>query len=273
MEEIIYELFTALTLYDVLIRLAFGIIIGFFLGLTGVGGGVLIIPILQIVFHLNPVMAVGTASIISALVKVNASISHILAKNISWREVGYVLLGAIPMTVLVAHTIVSLTNQAEYAVIINNIVQISIVIIIMFAFISMLYKLKKEFLGESAKAAVAPSKLKGISSGAACGAIMASTGVGGGVLILPILNTILGVDIKRSVGSSIVIALVLSGISAIQYSSSGQSDMVTALILVAGSFIGVPLAVTIVRKIRHSTLYIVTTGLIFISLIMTLSIF
>ncbi len=270
MENIIHELFTTLTLYDLLIRLMFGIIIGFFLGLTGVGGGVLIIPVLQVIFHMDPVMAVGTASIISALVKVNASISHIVAKNISWREVSYVLTGAIPVSIFVAHLIVKLTSQAEYTVIINNIVQALIIVIIVFALFSMLYKLRQELSGKTTRM-VTSSKLKGIGAGAACGAIMASTGVGGGVLILPTLNSVLGVDIKRSVGSSIIIALVLSGISAIQYSSNGQSDMMTALILVSGSFIGVPLAIRAVRKMSHSALYMITTGLIFVSLIMTLS--
>ncbi len=262
--------FNSLTLYDTLIHLTLGMVIGFFLGLTGVGGGVLIIPILQLIFHMSPVMAVGTASMISALVKMNASISHIVVKNVAWREVSYVLTGAIPVTILVAHTIASLSNQAEYAADINQVVQVFIVAIMIFALFSMSYKLKKE-LAAITEPKSHPGKLKGIGSGAACGAIMASTGVGGGILILPTLNSILGVGIKRSVGSSIVIALVLSGISAIQYSSNGQSDIATALVLVAGSLAGVPLAVATVRKMNNSALYMVTIAIIIVSLIMTLS--
>lgn len=102
MEHYIQEIFTAFTLSDIFIRLGFGILIGFCLGLTGVGGGVLIIPILQVVFGMNPVLAVGTASVIASLVKINAAISHVVAKNVSWREVGYILAGAVPVTFFIA---------------------------------------------------------------------------------------------------------------------------------------------------------------------------
>ena len=270
MESIINDLFLTLTLNDIAIRLAFGCLIGFCLGLTGVGGGVLIIPILQVVFGLNPVMAVGTASVIASLVKVTAAGSHIAAKNVSWKEVIYILLGAIPVTLITAELIVSFTQNPKYTNTVNSIVQILIISIMTFALCTMLLKLRKARNGSTATSRAEPSKVKGIGSGAACGAIMASTGVGGGVLILPTLNSVLGVDIKRSVGSSIVIALVLSGISALKYSGGGQSDITTALVLVAGSFVGIPLAMKAVKKMSDVGMYSVTIGIISVSLLLTL---
>ncbi len=271
MDVIYNELFVSLTMNDIFIRLLFGCLIGFCLGLTGVGGGVLIIPVLQVVFGLSPVMAVGTASMIASLIKVNATISHVVAKNVSWKEVVYILVGAIPVTFFVAELIVNLTKVPEYSIMVNNVVQMLILSIMLFALISMILKLIKVRNGEVSTKEITSNKMKGIGSGAACGAIMASTGVGGGVLILPTLNSILGVDIKRSVGSSIVIALVLSGISAVKYSNGGQSDVVTAIILVAGSFAGVPIALRAVKKLSDSGMYITTIAIISVSLILTLT--
>ncbi|WP_036828836.1 sulfite exporter TauE/SafE family protein, partial [Photobacterium sanctipauli] len=262
METLYQDLFITLTLNELFIRLMFGAVIGFCLGLTGVGGGVLIIPILQLAFGMNPVLAVGTASVISSLVKVNAAISHVVAKNVSWKEVSYVLMGAVPVTFAITEVIVRLTANPKYNSMINSVVEVLIISIMSFALASMIIKLRKSKSGVEATEVKGDNKVKGISSGAACGAIIGSTGVGGGVLILPTLNSILGVDIKRSVGSSIVIALVLSGISAIKYSSGGQSDIATALVLVAGSFIGVPLAVRVVKNITDSGMYMVSIAII-----------
>ncbi|MGF1736434.1 sulfite exporter TauE/SafE family protein [Photobacterium satsumensis] len=270
MEELYHGLFIALTFNELLVRLMFGGLIGFCLGLTGVGGGVLIIPILQIAFGMNPVLAVGTASVISSLVKINAAVSHIVAKNVSWKEVFYVLIGAVPVTLVITEVILRMTANPKYSVMINSVVEVLIISIMMFALATMIVKWKRIQSGDVPSAIRGGSKVKGISSGAACGAIIGSTGVGGGVLILPTLNSILGVDIKRSVGSSIVIALVLSGISAIKYSTGGQSDIVTALVLVAGSFVGVPLAVRVVKNITDTGMYLVSIAIISISLVMTL---
>ncbi len=51
------------TTMGILLRIFFGAVVGLCLGLTGVGGGVLIIPILHSVFAMSPVMSVGTASL------------------------------------------------------------------------------------------------------------------------------------------------------------------------------------------------------------------
>lgn len=271
MDSLIQEIFVSLSFYEICIRLIFGCLIGLCLGMTGVGGGVFIIPVLQVVFGMNPVLAVGTASVISALVKVNAAASHIMAKNVSWKEIGYILVGSVPVSILVANIIVRLMNNPVYAETVTGMVQSLILLIMIFSLVTMVIKLKKEYAGTAHHSNTESGKIVGIGSGAACGAIMASTGVGGGVLILPTLNSILGLDIKRSVGSSIVIALVLSGISAIQYSSGGQSDLATALILTAGAFAGVPLAVRVVTRLSNISMYMITIAVISISLMLTLS--
>ncbi|PWI33454.1 hypothetical protein DI392_11470 [Vibrio albus] len=270
MDYLIQEIFVSFSFYEICIRLIFGCLIGLCLGMTGVGGGVFIIPVLQVAFGMNPVLAVGTASVISALVKVNAAVSHIMARNVSWKEVAYILVGAVPISIIVANFIVHLARHPEYSGMITETVQRLILTIMLFSLVTMLVKLKREWAGIPHKTGNDSKKMVGIGSGAACGAIMASTGVGGGVLILPTLNSILGLDIKRSVGSSIVIALVLSGISAIQYSSGGQSDLATALILTAGAFTGVPVAVRAVNKLSSVSMYIITIAVIFISLMLTL---
>ena len=111
---------------------------------------------------------------------------------------------------------------------------------------------------------------KTLISGAATGLIMGSTGVGGGVLLLPLLSVTIGLDMKRSVGSSTVIALVLSSAGALAYSGGGQSDVVTAGLLVLGSFVGVPMAGFLMKAMTDKRLQQVSLGLISVSAVIML---
>lgn len=275
MNDILTDILPILFQADTLIRLAFGVLIGLVLGMTGVGGGVLIIPILQIVFGMEPVLAVGTASLIATFVKIGAGASHIKAKNVAWKETLLLLAGAVPVVYITATYIVRLNNNPEYKEMINSSVQVFILGIMALALMIMVKKMmassrtitQQESTDEAV--VIRNQKTKGVGLGAACGFILGSTGIGGGVMILPALNSVLHVPIKKSVGSSIVIALALSAITALSYSKGGQSDVVTAIILVVGSYIGVPVAIKCVQSVSDTTIYKLTVSILTVSLLLT----
>lgn len=267
LEDIIQYALNNYSIADVIIRLILGVIIGFCLGLTGVGGGVLIIPLLQITFGMQAVMAVGTASIITSLIKISATLSHIRNNNVSWKIVFFTLIGAVPATIITSYFIVNLANDIAYKEITNDLVEIAVISIMFCALFSLLYQYKRNRISvTNPTVTVQPHQAKVVGIGVVCGSILGSTGIGGGVLLLPALNSILKMSIKRSVGSSIVIALVLSSISALFYSGGGQSDLLTAIIIVLGSFIGVPIAMKAMRLFSDQAIYLVTISVIAISL-------
>ena len=248
--------------------IGFGMLIGLCLGLTGVGGGVLIIPILTAYFGMPTIMAVGTASLISSIVKVNAGIAHIRARNIEWRPLLWMLVGAIPMTLGSTTAVVYLSEHETLSSAINATVESLIVIIMLLALVSIILKYRASTMG--VEKTTVGSHSTAIFSGMACGSILGSTGVGGGVMLLPAFNTIMGVSIKKSVGSSVVMALILSSITALNYSRGGQSDITVALIMSAGAFIGIPLAVRLLKHFNDTQLYLLTFIVVGVSLVLTL---
>ncbi len=253
---------------ETMLLIGFGSIVGLCLGLTGVGGGVLIIPLLTVFFDMDTVMAVGTASIIATLVKVNASYAHIRLENVAWRPLTWMLIGAIPMTLLMTFAISYLSELEEKVDLVNQSIELVISVVIIISFISIFYQYRQT---SSAKPVVEyKSKSLAVAAGMTCGAIIGSTGVGGGVMLLPAFNSLLGVNIKFSVGSSVVMALVLSTITAISYSANGQSDLTAAVFMTIGAFIGVPIAVRILKHLADSQVYILTLGVIFLSFILLL---
>ncbi|WP_087024216.1 sulfite exporter TauE/SafE family protein [Thaumasiovibrio subtropicus] len=261
------DIFSLLFSLDTLLKLGFGTLIGLCLGLTGVGGGVLIIPVLTVFFGMQTIMAVGTASLISSIVKVNAGFAHIKAGNVAWRPLRWMLLGAIPMTLATTSGILLLNQHQVWGPRVALAVEATIVGVMVFALISIFRKYRT---ATKPQTEVSRSTSTAVMSGMACGSILGSTGVGGGVMLLPAFNTVMGVDIKKSIGSSVVMALVLSALTALNYGRGGQSDMLAAIVMSLGAFIGVPIAVRLLKKLSDSQIYLFTLVIISISLALTL---
>jgi hypothetical protein len=80
---------------DVVYSLA-GFIVGFIIGLTGVGGGSLMTPILVILFSLKPAVAVGTDLLYAAITKSGGIFAHHCQHTIEWKIVGLLACGSIP---------------------------------------------------------------------------------------------------------------------------------------------------------------------------------
>jgi len=77
-----------------------GFIVGFIVGLTGVGGGSLMTPILVLFFGLKPAVAVGTDLLYASITKSGGIFVHQGRGTIEWRVVGLLALGSIPATLL-----------------------------------------------------------------------------------------------------------------------------------------------------------------------------
>ena len=73
-----------------------GFAVGAIVGLTGVGGGSLMTPLLVLVFGVNPATAVGTDLLYAALTKAGGTVAHGKKGHIDWSITGRLALGSIP---------------------------------------------------------------------------------------------------------------------------------------------------------------------------------
>lgn len=73
-----------------------GFLVALAVGLTGVGGGVLMTPVLILVFGLPPAAAVGTALLFVTVVKVLAAPVYVVRKQVDYRGAGLLLAGGLP---------------------------------------------------------------------------------------------------------------------------------------------------------------------------------
>lgn len=77
-----------------------GLLVGILVGLTGVGGGSLMTPLLVLVFGFHPSTAVGTDLLFAAVTKTVGTSVHNAGKSVDWRIVGLLATGSLPATVL-----------------------------------------------------------------------------------------------------------------------------------------------------------------------------
>lgn len=86
---------------DVPLYAAVGLMVGIMVGLTGVGGGSMMTPLLVLLFGQSPAVAVGTDLLFAATTKLVATASFGFSRRVDWRIVGRLLLGSIPGTAAV----------------------------------------------------------------------------------------------------------------------------------------------------------------------------
>ena len=92
-----------------------GFLVGFLVGLTGVGGGSLMTPILLLFFHIKPAFAVGTDLLYASITKSVGIFAHGKLGNIDWRIVKLLAAGSVPAsigTILFLRTINVESNEA-----------------------------------------------------------------------------------------------------------------------------------------------------------------
>jgi uncharacterized protein len=77
-----------------------GFAVGMLVGMTGVGGGSLMTPLLILLFGIHPATAVGTDLLYAAATKTGGTLIHGLTRTIEWRVVGALAAGSVPTTAL-----------------------------------------------------------------------------------------------------------------------------------------------------------------------------
>jgi len=90
-----------------------GLLVGFIVGLTGVGGGSLMTPLLVLVFGISPGVAVGTDLLYAAITKSGGTWVHARKGNVKWKVAGLLALGSLPASVLTTLTLKQLNLDTK----------------------------------------------------------------------------------------------------------------------------------------------------------------
>lgn len=242
-----------LTITDIAVRMVLGLVIGFSIGATGIGGGVLVVPSLSLLLGLPTTVCVGTASLYTFVAKAFAAYRHAKLKTIDWSISIMILAGAIPGSIAAAfivnkNVVASGKEAASVQSFQDNMkIFIAAVILVMavLLLVNLVGKLRVKHAGEKTGHAVKLDSCPWLKRciallfGLLVGTLLGSTSVGGGVIIISGMILFFGLSTKRAVGSSLFVGVALTFVTSIIYFANNQLDYVTALIMAAASLAGV----------------------------------
>jgi uncharacterized protein len=216
-----------------------GFLVGCLVGVTGVGGGSLMTPILIVLFGVPPTTAVGTDLLFAAITKTGGSFAHGFKGTIEWRVVRRLATGSIPATLFSLFALYSLHMNAGGA---RHLIMVVISIALLFTAVVLIGSERitvayAQRLGSFDDGVIAKMT---ISAGAMLGVLVTFSSVSAGsigamalVLLYPRIPTV------RIVGSDIAHAVPLTLIAGLGYGAIGSVHLVVLLSLLAGSLPGI----------------------------------
>lgn len=214
-----------------------GALTGFVVGLTGVGGGALMTPILLLVFGINPVTAVATDLWFAALTKLVAARVHHQSREVDWQIVRRLWWGSIPASLVVV-VVVNFGAHVQKVAWLSH--AIAVAVGLAAAGMILAPKLSEFARGRRINA---PAKFKAaqpaltVVAGGVLGVLVALTSVGAGALgsVMLLMLYPLRMTPHRLVATDIVHAIPLAIVAGLGYLVAGQVDFPLLASLLAGS--------------------------------------
>ena len=163
-----------------------GAFVGFLVGLTGVGGGSLMAPLLILLFGFSPAVAIGTDLWFAAITKTAGGLVHHRLGSADWKIVGRLAMGSLPLAVL---TVIWLATAHEGRLESNLLMNLLGVALLLTAGLMLLkpyvaepLRRLRESMGPSMRGRQFAATIVG---GAIVGCLVTLTSVGAGALVAP----------------------------------------------------------------------------------------
>ncbi len=221
-----------------------GFFVGLVVGLTGVGGGSLMTPILIFFFGVKPYLAIGTDLLFAAFTKMGGTIKLARARRVDWRVVGQLCAGSIPAALLTLWVLHSLgPANAE----VQHVMTTTLGAALLLTAAATLYKVVR---GKSTPGAVLPGQEAAAAQpihaalpplfGALIGVLVTLTSVGAGAIGVTVLMILYPrLPLSRIVGADIAYAVPLTLVAGLGHASLGSVDWSLLAKLLAGSIPGI----------------------------------
>ncbi len=242
-----------------------GFVVGFLVGMTGVGGGSLMTPLLILLFGIHPATAVGTDLLYAASTKTVGTLVHAGARTVDWTLVGLLAVGSMPATIA---TIIVLSHfdlkssSAQHVITLT----LGIVLLVTAAFLILGGNIRKRYADRLTSISLRRAAVLTILLGLVMGILVTATSVGAGaigVTVLLLLHP--NMPAGRVVGSDIAHAVPLTLLAGAGhwYLGSINWGLLSPLLLgsvpgiIIGSYLATQARDTVVRGALASVLVIV----------------
>jgi len=248
-------------IFEIIMLLVGGLLAGALGGLLGIGGGIVLMPMLRFLAGLSPAYAAGTCILAVFFTTLGGSYRHYKLGHVNPRSLTPVMIAGAVATVIFSFVFLYLSTRERW---------LDLGVGLVFALISLrmiaegipglLRTGKNQTNGRVVRSALTPK----IAIGSLAGALPGLLGIGTGVILVPAFTYVLNFPIKVAMASSLTCFSVNAFISSVFKYCQGFIDLYVALPVCIGTLIGANLGARLNRSFPSSTLKLIF-GIVFSS--------
>jgi hypothetical protein len=237
-----------------------GFVVGVIVGLTGVGGGSLMTPILVLFFGVHPVTAVGTDLLHAAITKSGGTYVHAKKNRVDWRITALLAAGSLPSAVITLLSLHAFTGGLGSSKIITTTLGLALI----FTGFALLLRTRMKRLSVAYGRTVLP-RHPGftIATGVVLGILVSLSSVGAGALgITALIFLYPRLAAQRIVASDLAHAVPLTLIAGVGHWLFGDVDWRLLISLLLGSLPGIYLGSHLVGHIPERILRVLLIAIL-----------
>jgi hypothetical protein len=217
------------------LKILIGFVVGTLIGLTGLGGGVLLLPLLIFVLHVPAIMAVGSDAVFNFITKIGSSVVHLRKGTVRRKVVIALAVGSAPGSILGVSLLTHL--RTVYGAGVNDFIKVAVGILLICIPTLLLFqrRIEDHLVGQ-------PPTTKSFAGmviiGLVAGFLVGMTSVGSGSIIMMLLLLFYSYKPQIMVGTDIVHAVILTGVTSLLHYRLGNVNPGLVGWLVVGSIPG-----------------------------------
>jgi uncharacterized protein len=245
--------------------IAFGLGVGILVGMTGIGGGSLMTPMLILVFGVTPITAIGTDLAYAAVTKTVGGYKHWTQKTVDLRLSSWMALGSVPAAVLGVYVLDLLEHAAgqDFDDLLLTMLAVALLLTgaatLVRAFLKSMHARERDSIEMETR-----HKVAAVMLGLCVGFVLGITSAGSGALIAVGLILLFRLTPTRVVGTDVFHAAILLWAAGLAHIAAGNVDFGLAANILIGSVPGVWLgshwSVRVQPAVLRTTLALVLIG-------------
>lgn len=219
----------------IIAKILVGFVVGVLIGMSGVGGGVLLLPVLIFGLGYQPIVAVGSDAMFNFFTKIPAGLMHLKKGTVRRKVVLALACGSVPGSICGVRVLVYIRHL--YGDGVNNFIKTAVGILLIIVPLLLLFQRRIE-----ETIANRPPTMKGFAGmaliGLIAGFLVGMTSVGSGSIIMMLLLLFYSFQPKVNVGTDIVHAVILTGVTGFLHFRLHNVDAGLVASLLIGSIPG-----------------------------------
>lgn len=217
-----------------------GLVSGILAGLLGIGGGVILVPILITLGYL-PIQAIATSSLAILITSTSGSIQNLRMGYFDWKRVIFLGLPAAVSAQLGAYIASRVANPLLLAM-------FGVLLLTNIYLVQLRKRLAFQGTATNKTPQISP-KLSRLITGGTAGILAGLFGVGGGVIMVPLQMLLLGEPIKVAIQTSLGVIVITAVSATIGHAFAGNVLLIPGLLLGGGGLLGAQISTRILPQL------------------------